>query len=241
VSSSARRIVPVTVGASVSGVSVGQAYLTRTSFTSEVQLTIPVTNGGTGHPCFIAAEGLHYLGSTGTLLNDATDMEYLIGSVGDLGNDIYTNSCLAPGETGYFLDSRTSPSFFTSPASIELDLSMLSAGTAPAGHLTPTHYELGTCAGSRSLRVAAVNDGASTVTVASGGQGLGPAILLDGDGLPAGWIFVEDDQTVQLVAGQQVFFVTALTDVPAVTRAQFFLGYDPPAPAALRVAGPPAR
>jgi hypothetical protein len=89
--------------------------------------------------------------------------------------------------------------------------------------------------------VAAVNDGASTVTVASGGQGLGPAILLDGDGLPAGWIFVEDDQTVQLVAGQQVFFVTALTDVPAVTRAQFFLGYDPPAPAALRVAGPPAR
>jgi hypothetical protein len=240
VPSTARRIVLVKVGTSVAGLSVGQAYLTRSSFASDVQLTIPVMNGGTDHPCFIAAESFHYLSSTGTLLNAAADMDYVIGSVGDMGNDIYTHSCLAPGETGYFLDSRGA-AFFTSTASMELDLSTVAEGTAPAGHLTPKQYELGTCAGLRSLRVMAVNDGASTVTVAPDGQGLGPAVLLDGDGLPAGWIFVEDDQTVQLMAGQQVYFATALTDVAAVTRAQFFLDFDPPAPAAAEVAGPPTR
>jgi hypothetical protein len=117
--------------------------------------------------------------------------------------------------------------YFSGTASIEIDLSS-TPGMAPAGRLTPKSYDLGTCAGVRTVRVAAVNDSTSTITIASGGFGLGPAVLLDADGLPAGWIYLEDDVTAQLAPGETTYFFSDLPGVAAVARAQFFLDFDPP-------------
>ena len=226
-----RRAVPVTVGMNVTGLQIGQAYLTRSPPTStSVYVTIPVTNTGTGYPCFIQAMPFKYLSSVGTVLNSASDSDYLSGGVGDLGGGIYTHSCLGPGETGYFLDIRsgTSPQYFSVTASISMDISSPFAGQAPPGRLTPKQYDIGTCADGRSLRVTAVNDGTSTVAVAAAGIGLGPGILLDTDGLPAGWIYLEDDVGADLAAGTSTLFFSGLPDVPAVTRAQLFVDFDLP-------------
>jgi len=78
--------------------------------------------------------------------------------------------------------------------------------------------------------VTAINDGLSTVTVAMGGLALGPGILLDASGLPAGWIYLDDEETVQLApGGQPVYFISNdLATSAAVTRVQIFLQFDPP-------------
>jgi hypothetical protein len=234
VATTARRVVPVKVGATIPGLSLGQAYLTLTQGSVQsaamAQLTIPVANQGTDHPCFIQAQNLHYLSAAAATLNPTSDPIYLNGSVGDVGGGtFYTHTCLAPGETGYVLDSP-SPANFSGTSSIELDLASLLSGQSPAGHLTPTRYELGTCGSRRSLRVTAINDGLSTVTVAMGGLALGPGILLDASGLPAGWIYLDDEETVQLApGGQPVYFISNdLATSAAVTRVQIFLQFDPP-------------
>lgn len=239
-----RRTVPVNVGKNVTGLQIGQAYLTRSPPTStSVYVTIPVTNTGTGYPCFIQAMPFKYLTSAGTALNSASDSDYLSGGVGDLGGGIYTHSCLAPGETGYFLDFRsgTPTQYFSVTASISVDISSPFAGQAPPGRLTPKQYDIGTCDDVRSVRVTAVNDGTSTVAVAASGVGLGPAILLDTDGLPAGWIYLADDLVADLAAGTSTFFFSGLPDVPAVTRAQLFVDFDlPMMTAALELASAPS-
>lgn len=230
-----RRAVPVNVGMNVTGLQVGQAYLTRTPTTStSVYVTIPVTNTGTDYPCFIQAMPFQYFNSAGTALNSANDGTYLSGGVGDLGGDIYTHSCLAPGETGYFLDIRSSTStqYFSVTASVSMDIASPFSGQAPPGRLTPKQYEIGTCAAGRSIRVTAVNDGTSPVAVATSGVGLGPGILLDADGVPAGWIYLEHDMEADLAAGTSTFFFSDLPDVPAVARVQLFLDFDAPMMAA---------
>jgi hypothetical protein len=234
VAATSRRMVPVKVGMMLPGLSVGPAYLTLVPGSAQssttAQLTIPVVNQGTDYPCFVAAENLYYLGATGATLNPKGDPIFVNGSVGDVGaGTFYTNSCLAPGETGYVL-SGPPAAYFSGTSSIELDLTALTSGQAPAGHLTPKLYELGTCGTTRSLRVTAVNDGLSTVTVAMEGLALGPGILLDDAGLPAGWLYLEDRQTVQLApGGSPVYFLsTDLSTAAAVTRVQFFLNFDPP-------------
>jgi hypothetical protein len=226
----ARRTVPVKVGTVVAGLKVGPAYLTQGNPTAQmVDLTIPVTNTGADYPCFISAQNLHYLSATGTILNLPNDSTFLNGSVGDVGVG-YTHTCLGPDETGYFIASQsaTAKPFFTGTASIEMDLNTLHPGTAPPGHLTPNQYDIGLCGGVRTVRLTAVNDGPSTISVASGGFGPGPTVLLDADGLPAGWIFLEDDDDVQLAPGGTALFYSDLPDDPAVTRAQFFLAFDAP-------------
>ena len=229
-SGTARRTVPVKVGMVVAGLQVGPAYLTQGSPTAPlVDLVIPVTNTGADYPCFISAQNLHYLNATGTILNLPNDSTFLYGSVGDVGTG-YTHTCLRSGETGYFIvsQSATAKPFFTGTASIEMDLNTLHPGTAPTGHLTPKQYEIGLCDGVRTVRLTAVNDGSSTISVASGGFGPGPAVLLDADGLPAGWIFLEDDDDVQLAPGGTALFYSDLPSDPAVDRAQFLLDFDAP-------------
>jgi hypothetical protein len=80
------------------------------------------------------------------------------------------------------------------------------------------------------VRVTAVNDGLSTVTVAMGQGRLGPGILLDDAGLPAGWIYLADEDAVQLAPGGHpvYFFSSDLSTSAAVTRVQIFLHFDPP-------------
>jgi hypothetical protein len=194
--STMRRMVPVTVGTALPGLQVGAAYLTRTSPTTEnAYLTIAVSNTGTERPCFIQATPLLYMNGTQPL-NDATHSSYVSGSVGDVGFGISTDSCLGPGESGYFIDIQLDSGgmmFFSGTTSIDLGLASSTAGTLPAGRLHPTGYEVGACSPMRSLRLTAVNDGSAAVEVAQSGTGLSPVILLDAGALPAGWLYLQNN------------------------------------------------
>jgi hypothetical protein len=242
--SAMRRMVPVTVTTALPGLQVGAAYLTRTSSTLEnAYLTIAVSNTGTARPCFLQATPLHYLNGT-QLLNDATHSSYVSGSVGDVGFGISTDSCLGPGESGYFIDiqlASSGPAFFSSTTSIELGLASDTAGTVPAGRLHPTGYEVGACSPMRSLRLTAVNDGSAAVEVAQSGTGLSPVILLDAGALPAGWLYLQNDTSSEVAAGATLLLNVMVTSVAAVDRARFFMEFDAASTtAALEAAPTPA-
>jgi hypothetical protein len=242
--STMRRMVPVNVGTPLAGLQVGPAYLTRTSPTTEnAYLTVAVSNTGTQRPCFLQATPLLYMNGT-QLLNAATDSSYVSGSVGDVGFGISTNSCLGPGESGYFIDIQLDPggtAFFSSTTSIELGLASDTEGTVPAGRLHPTGYEVGTCTTMRSLRLTAVNDGSAAVEVAQSGVGLSPVILLDAGALPAGWLYLEDNTASEVAPGASLPIDVMVTAVAAVDRARFFMEFDAASTtAALEAAPTPA-
>ena len=166
-----RRVVPVAVGATIAGLQIGQAYLSRRdSFDETAYLTIPVTYSGTGHPCFVVASPLRYKNGD-QILNDTSDESYVIGAVGDAGFGAYTGSCLNAGDSGYFIDiqipSTSDIKFFSGTTSLEMTVASSSEGTTPAGRLVPTGYNLGSCGGTRTLRVSAVNDGTEKKTFAA--------------------------------------------------------------------------
>jgi hypothetical protein len=242
--SAMRRMVPVTVGTPLAGLQVGPAYLTRSSTASETAyLTVAVSNTGTQRPCFIQAMPLQYLNGA-QLLNDATHSSYVSGAVGDVGFGISTDTCLGPGESGYFIDIQLDSSgtaFFSSTTSIEMSLASDSTGTVPAGRLRPTGYEVGACAPMRSLRLTAVNDGSAAVDVAQSGVGLSPVILLDAGALPAGWLYLQNNTSSEVAAGAMLSIDVMVTGAPAVDRARFFMEFTAVATtAALEAAPTPA-
>jgi hypothetical protein len=238
-----RRMVPITTGTPIAGLQFGPAYLTRTTTTSETAyLTIPVANTGTQRPCFIQASPLHYLNGS-QLLNDATHSSYVTGSVADVGFGIFTDTCLGPGEAGYIIDIQLDSNgvaFFSTTTSIDLSVASSSAGTPPAGHLHPTSYAVGACAPMRSLQLTTVNDGAGPVEVAKSSASLSPAILLDAGGLPAGWLYLQDNVPSEVAVGAMLSFNTMVTAVSALDRARFFMEFDGPPTAALELGTAPA-
>jgi len=244
-----RRLVPVTLEAQLPGFRAGPtAFVTRTDATTEVAyLTLPVTNLGADTRCFVQATSFRWLNASAQDLTDPTLSDYLGGSVAVTTAGTYTDTCLAPNETGYFTDVQVptaTGAIYSSVTSISLALTSSTAGAAAAGHLVPFQFDVGHCGDPavRSVRVVARNDGAEAVTVASdGGLGLGPAVLLDHGGVPVGWMYVARNQLTVVAPGQTTDLVASLPMGFSVERAAFYLSFDgPPAVAAnlLRVALP---
>jgi hypothetical protein len=225
-----RRVLPVNVTVPLPGLQVGQAYLTRLSTTNETaDVTIPVTNTGTGYPCFVTTKPYRWLDVNGQLLN-TTNTEFLHGSVGVLSGTLYTETCLAPGESGYFLGielATGSAPLYSAVVSIDLGLSSTNTGSAPSAKLLPTRYDVGTCSGNRTLRVQAAISG-GTVAIGGRSTSLAPAFYLDANGVPAGWTFLSQNQPANAAPGSTANFYTNLIFDPAVTRLQFFLSFEPP-------------
>lgn len=227
-----RRVVTVNVTTPLPGLTLGQAYLTRLSPTDETAyLTIPAAYSGTGTPCFIEATNVVWMSATGQKLNSVSNI-YLDGSVGAASSTIDTDTCVAPGDSGYFIaiesQSGTAP-LYSAVDSISLSLQSTTVGNAPAAKLTPTRYDVGTCSDTRTLRVeATIGGGTAAVGQAKSPGSLGPVVYLDSSGLPAGWTFVHQNQPANFVAGSTTSFYADLPFDPAVSRAQFFLPFDPP-------------
>jgi hypothetical protein len=236
-----RRTVTLNVTTPLPGLALGQAYLTRLTATDETAyLTIPVTYTGTGYPCFIQAKTYRWLSATGQMLN-STNGPYLDGSVGAATSMIYTDTCLTAGDSGYFIEIELATAgapLYSAVASIELGLSSTTVGTAPAAKLLPTRYDVGTCSSTRTLRVEATAGSAKlAVGNANSSGSLGPVILLDSAGLPAGWTFVSQKQPANFAPGTTTHFYANLPFEPAVSRAQFFLPFDPPNPMFMSLPG----
>ncbi|HEY2901085.1 MAG TPA: hypothetical protein VGL59_10950, partial [Polyangia bacterium] len=163
---------------------VGDGYLWRPTATSEsAYLSIAITNIGTSMLCSIKGISYRWLDAAGNALAmpDPNDRIYVDGSVGMLSDGDFTDSCLGPGEQGYFTDVKTTDDtslLFSQVATVAFSLSgPFSAGTAPAGKLVPQSYDVGTCPTMNAVRVTLTNTGTDKVALQP--YSLSPAILMD--------------------------------------------------------------
>ena len=230
-----RKAIPVHVTTGLAGFVVGPlAYVTRTDPTTEaLSLALPVQNHSADVRCFVRAAPFLWRDAAGSSLNDPTTFAYLEGSVGLTAAGTYTETCLGPQETGYFLDAGTpagTGALYTTLASLELSLDSSTTGVT-VGSVRPYQYDVGHCPTpdpTRSLRVWARNGGQTFVVVAAGGTSLGPAVLLDDLGVPAGWTYVSRDVPTVVEVGQTTQMVGSLTANFSVSRAALFFTFDGP-------------
>jgi hypothetical protein len=135
------RIVPASVtGSDMAG---DKAYLGRFSATSDAYyLILPVTNQGTRLQCFVKVVTFDLLNADGS--SGGTPIAtYVSGSVGRSSkNSVYTNTCIAPGETAYLLDSADGT--FATLASVQ---AVMSGSTdeflPPQSSVVPLSYSAG--------------------------------------------------------------------------------------------------
>lgn len=231
-----RRTVPVTVATPFAGIALGPAYFTRPIAGDEsAALTLVVTNSGTDFPCFVTATTYQWLGATGQVLSTTSGL-YLDGLVGFV-NVTDTDTCLAPGETGYFTDVQAAEGspLYSAVASVSIGLASSGSGTTPAAKFVPNRYDIGTCAGNRTLRVEGIASGAE-VSVGDLGGDLAPAIFLDATGLPVGWSLLSQMQPANVAVGAGAYFFDNGPE-PAVSRARVFLPFEPPDPTIMSLQG----
>jgi hypothetical protein len=103
-----------TISATVSGSDMtgATAFLGRLTATeSSGRIMVPVTNQGSRWHCFIEATTFELLDGSGNSLGTPIGT-YLHGSVGwGSTSGVYTDTCLEPGGTGYFLDTISATAF----------------------------------------------------------------------------------------------------------------------------------
>jgi len=244
--STMRKAIPVHVATSLSGFVVAPtAYITRNDPTTEaLSLTLLVQNHSAEVRCFVRAAAFTWRDATGMALNDPTTFAYVQGSVGLTAAGTYTDTCLGPQESGYFLDAGTpagAGALYTAVASIDLSLDSTTTGVI-AGSVRPYRYDVGHCPApqpSRALRVWARNGGQSYARVATDGLALDPAVLLDEQGVPAGWTYVSRDVPTVVDVGQTTQMVGNLGGNFSLSRAALFFSFDgPPVPGVLNAFGP---
>jgi hypothetical protein len=230
--SSLRRTVPVTVATPLAGITVGQAYLLRTTATDETAyLVLSVKNTGTGYPCFLQAKTYRWLDANDQILN-TTNGPYLTGSVGSVSSTIDTDTCLAAGETGYLIEielASNGAALYSAVTSIDIGFESTAPGTVPAQKLVPSRYDVGTCAAGRTTRIQAPASGAELALGTSlSAETLAPLVYLDDGGLPVAWAFARQPQSTNLEPGSTANVYVGSAGAPAVARFQAFLPFSPP-------------
>jgi hypothetical protein len=225
-----RRTVPIDVTTPLPGLSLGEAYLTGVASTPEAAyLILAVTNSGTDFPCYVQTTTYNWLSATGEVLNAAGTI-YLDGSVGAVSSLVNSETCLAPGETGYLTDLQlaTTGTLYSEVASIQIGLESTATGSTPTSKLVPTRYDVGTCSGIRTVRIEGTAS-APGVSVGNFGGDFAPAVFLDAAGLPVRWSYFSQMQAANVASGATTYFTDNLTE-PAVSRALVFLSFEPPDP-----------
>jgi hypothetical protein len=232
-----RRVVGLTVTTPLPGISLGLAYLTHpVGIDDAAYLTVAVTNTGTGFPCFVQTTTFNWLNASGQVLNPMSTV-YVDGSVGMLPSQVNTDSCLAPGESGYLTDVElvTGTALYSAVATIQIGLQSMGVGTTPTATFLPTRYDVGTCSGNRTLRVTGTARGGS-VSVGDTGGDLAPAVFLDAAGVPVGWTLLTQMQPSNVAPGAEGYFFDELSE-PAISRVQVFLSFEPPDPTIMSLPG----
>jgi hypothetical protein len=230
--SSLRRTVPVNVATPLAGITIGEAYLLRTTATDETAyLVVSVKNTGTGYPCFLEAKTYRWLDANNQILN-TTNGPYVTGSVGSVSSTIDTDTCLAAGETGYLIEielASNGAALYSAVTSIDIGLESTATGTVPAQKLVPSRYDVGTCAAGRTTRIQAPAAGAELgLGTAQSSGTLAPLVYLDDGGLPVGWSFAHQPQASNLEPGSLASVYVGTEGEPAVVRFQVFLPFNPP-------------
>jgi hypothetical protein len=194
-----RKKIPVALTGGGTQFSIGDGYLMSDASVPEYAwLALPVTNLGTTMHCFVSASDYSWLDSAGN--SEGAFLAYVTGSVGQVDPTIYTDTCLAPGETGFLLDIQSdlvSNDIYTPTTSVTLALDTSSDGTLPPAKVLPLGY---TVAG-EALTVAFENEGTGPADIAESNSC--PYILVDSGGLPVTWAFLDPTPLGELDVDQQ--------------------------------------
>lgn len=97
-----RKVVAVNLVNSNSYIQIGTAYVFRHSATDEDSLygIIPITNISSNSLYFIELTTIDYLDGSNQVL-ESNEFSFVTGSMGVTSGGSYTDTCLAPGETGF--------------------------------------------------------------------------------------------------------------------------------------------
>jgi len=220
--------------ADLTGAALGDGYLLRlTASTENAYLVIGVTNTSARTLCSIKGTTYRWLDGDGSPLAKpgAGDTLYVGGSVQMLSNGDFTYNCLAAGEKGYFTDVKTTADgsmLYSRVTTVAFGLSgPFTDGTAPAGRLVPSGYDIGACPdGKRAVKVTLANGGTGDVALEP--FSFSPAILLDDGGLPIGWLFLERTKTITVSAGQTTEIYSSFFMEPKVHRMQVYVDFTRP-------------
>ena len=138
-----RKEVVVEVRVPNSSFKLGKAYLTRSTKSSEsFYWVVAVTNTSSQIKCFVEAKDIQLLNDSGTVLVNQA-FTFLTGQVGISQNRIYTDTCLAAGETSYILGIELD--LFANVAKISLGLldSLNSSFSLSSAKIIPQSYAIG--------------------------------------------------------------------------------------------------
>jgi hypothetical protein len=229
-----RKKLEVKVDGLAAELTVGDAYLYRlTPVTENAYLVVGIKNTSQTDLCFIKAGRYRWLAADGTALfmAGADEAQYVNGGVRAISALSYSDSCLGPGESGTLTDVKVIPEggmLYSRVAAVGLDLTgpFAAAASPPAGKLVPTGYDVGTCNGQRSVKVVLSNTGSAAVALEK--FNFCPAILLDDEGLPTGWMFLQPPAKVAIPAGGTTVIYASLFMEPRVRRLQIYVDFGPP-------------
>lgn len=233
---SLRKTIAATDTSSNSDFTVGTAYATRPTALDDVMYpVIAVTNASATAQCFVKLAALTYKNGSGTVIEGGpSSLDYVAGSVGDL-TTIQTDTCLAPGETGYALDIQLSG--FTAVASVEFALVTTGVPTQPTVKIIPQSFE----AFGNSVWIPAKNVGSSNGQIG----GFSQLLHLDGSGLPMGWDFIDDvlwrmgqGSSIAKAGGDPRTSVTFISHEGAISKVRLFVDWDATASAGTFLSAP---
>jgi hypothetical protein len=156
-----RKQIAVTVLGQNDSLTVGTAFANRSTTTSNTAYVIlPVTNTGSQTLCFVELEEITYRDAGGAALT-VPSLTFVRGSVRKVSANIFTDTCLAPGETGMVADIEAN--LYSAVAKMEFTFkSGSSVISVPAARVIPQSYIQPT---TTSLAVTVANLGSAPALV----------------------------------------------------------------------------
>jgi hypothetical protein len=211
--------------------SVGDGFIWRNTPTSEsAYLVVAVANVTDHIVCSIIGTNYRWLDSAGAVVVMG-DQIYADGSVAVRQSGDYSDTCLGAGEKGYFTDVKVpggGATLFSRTDAVAFALAgPFNPGTPPPGKLVPQAYDVGTCKmGTPAVKVTLANTGSADVALEK--FSLSPAILIDGGGLPAGWMYLQVGTKATVAAGASAAAYASLFMEPSVRRMQVYVDFTLP-------------
>lgn len=183
-----RKPVAFTLSNPNSNYSLGNAYVARIKETSTaLYWMVQVNNVSNKTSCFVNLDSGEYRSNNGTVL-DTVPVSYVSGSIRDVGNSVYTNTCLAPGQRGFFVGVTLNVSYDQIGSIVFSSLlQSVAASTVPTLTISPAGYSVTpNSAVSQKVSLTVHNDSSVAGVLALSSR----AILLDSDNNPLIWLYL---------------------------------------------------
>jgi hypothetical protein len=231
------KMVPVTVTVPSPGLQVAGAWVFRSDASDETAYSaIAVRNVDAAYACFISIENYHWRSATGADLvgtGKSHDTDYLTGSVGRLSS-FNSDTCLGPGETGYFSDIRiagTGARLYSDVASIELAFRPARPASPASGKLLVRDFQNGSC--DLQNRVRFRFEDTSTESVETGEILSGWVLFFDPQGTPTDWGYMGQEDPIVVAPGASLSMpVHFAPSLAPGGKAHVFTDFQPGPPAA---------